>query len=177
MFPLMNISFIFQNFSPSALVWYTSRSVTFIKLSHSTRWPLNVTPFLSSTSWGSALALAQICQHGRRIALRARRDVEWSYHARVTPGTQSKSDVPSACLVRRSAGKGATASQRIGHQPSSPTYHLALIYELSALLNSVGNAVELVDVKGNQEVHNVNPVTRRGRNQLYHLPRAIPGWS
>lgn len=50
-FPLMNISFIFQNRSPSALVSYTSRRVTFIKLSQSTRCPLNVTPFLSSTSW------------------------------------------------------------------------------------------------------------------------------
>jgi len=37
MFPLMNISFIFQNLSPSADVWYTSLKVTFIKLSHSTK--------------------------------------------------------------------------------------------------------------------------------------------
>jgi len=34
----------------TALVWYTSLSVKFIKLSHATRWPLKVSPFLSSTS-------------------------------------------------------------------------------------------------------------------------------
>jgi len=73
----MNISFIFQNRSPSALVWYTSRRVTFIKLSQSTRWPLKVTPFLSSTSCcakgereESDVALGQLIQYARRMVVK-----------------------------------------------------------------------------------------------------------
>lgn len=38
--------------SHTGLVCTTSRNVRFIQVSHSTRWPLSVSPFLSSTSMG-----------------------------------------------------------------------------------------------------------------------------
>lgn len=41
-----------MNLSPSALVWTTSLRVRFIQVSQLTRWPLKVSPFLSSTSMG-----------------------------------------------------------------------------------------------------------------------------
>lgn len=87
LFPRMYASGSFQNRSPScishtqaacqrygesvnqaqseagltALVWYTSLMVRFIKLSHATRCPLNVSPFFSSTSCVHTRASAVLC--------------------------------------------------------------------------------------------------------------------
>ena len=59
----------FQNRSPSALVWYTSRSVMFMKLSQLIRCPLNVSPFFSSTSYviGCANHQPSLCARRSKV--------------------------------------------------------------------------------------------------------------
>lgn len=48
--PLIYTSGMLQNLSPSLLVQITSFKQTFMKLSTDTKWPLYVSPLLSSTN-------------------------------------------------------------------------------------------------------------------------------